>query len=68
MNGKNSYYPRSKISEVKFLQLVRLFALDLTATNASLLTGLSAINTNTIFQKHSLSDGGFCATQSPFHG
>lgn len=42
---KNKYVNRSKISEAKFRQLVKLFALDLTATQATELTGL---NRNTV--------------------
>jgi transposase-like protein len=68
MNGKNRYYRRSKISEAKFRQLVRLFALDLTATDAAQLTGLSVRSTNTIFQRIRCRMAEFCATQSPFQG
>jgi len=42
---KNKYVNRSKISEAKFRQLIKLFALDLTATQATELTGL---NRNTV--------------------
>ena len=51
MIGKNRYYCRLKISETKFRQLVRLFALDLTATDAAELTGLSIRSTNAIYQR-----------------
>lgn len=33
MTQKNRYYSRSKISEAKFRQLIRYFAMDLTATD-----------------------------------
>ena len=41
MQPANRYYKCSKISEVKFRYLLRLFALDLTASDAARLTGLS---------------------------
>ena len=41
MQLANRYYKCSKISEVKFRYLLRLFALDLTASDAARLTGLS---------------------------
>jgi hypothetical protein len=41
MTGKNKYYRRSKIGQSKFRQLLRLFALDLTATDAAQLCHLS---------------------------
>lgn len=42
---ENKYVNRSKISEAKFRQLVKLFALDLTATQA---TELTRLNRNTV--------------------
>lgn len=51
MTRLNTYYRRSKISEAKFRQLVRCFALDLTASNTAALTGLSMRSTNAIFLK-----------------
>jgi transposase-like protein len=65
---KNRYYRRSKISEAKFQQIVRLFAMDLTATDAKQLTGLSVRSTNTIFQRIRCRMAEFCATQPPFQG
>ena len=68
MIGKNRYYRRSKISEAKFRQIVRHFALDLTATDIAELCGVSVRSTNEIFQKirHRMFE--FCTTQSPFSG
>jgi len=51
MAGLNKYYRRSKISEAKFRHLARCFALDLTASNAAALTGLSVRSTGAIFLK-----------------
>lgn len=48
---KNRYYRRSRISEAKFRQLVRWFALDFTATSTAELIGLSVRSVNTIYLK-----------------
>ena len=49
MQFSNRYYKCSKISEVKFRYLVRLFALDLTASDAARLTGLSVRSVNAVY-------------------
>jgi len=46
---KNKYVYRSKISETKFRQLVKLFALDLTATQATELTHLNRNTVNRLY-------------------
>src|SRR5918997_4098770 len=51
MERPNPFYRRSRISAKKFRQLLRLFALDLTATNAAELTGLTRKSVTTIFLK-----------------
>jgi transposase len=51
MERPNPFYRRSRISAKKFRQLLRLFALDLTATDAAQLTGLTRKTVNTIFLK-----------------
>lgn len=68
MIGKNRYQRRSEISEAKFRQLVRLFALDLTATDTAELTGLSLRSTNAIYQRIRARMAQVCAAQSPFTG
>lgn len=35
MKHKNRYYSRSKISEAKFRQIIRFFAMDFTATDTA---------------------------------
>ena len=45
----NRYYKCSKLSEVKFRYLLRLFALDLTASDAARLTGLSVRAVNDVY-------------------
>ncbi len=47
----NKYYNRSKISESKFRQLIRYFAMDFTATDAAELTGISRRSVTDIFQR-----------------
>jgi hypothetical protein len=43
---KNKYIYRSKISEAKFRQIVKLFALDLDATQISEITGIRRVAIN----------------------
>jgi hypothetical protein len=50
MTAKNKYYRHAKISQAKFRQLLRLFALDLRATDAAQLCHLSVRSTNDIYQ------------------
>ena len=49
MQLANRYYKCSKISEVKFRYLLRSFALDLTASDAARLTGLSGRSVNEVY-------------------
>ena len=49
MQPTNRYYKCSKISEVKFRYLLRLFALDLTASDTARLTGLSVRAVNAVY-------------------
>jgi transposase len=49
MARSNRYFRFSKLSEAKFRHLVRCFALDLTATQTALLTGISVRSVNAIF-------------------
>ena len=49
MPPRNRYYRRSHLSEAQFRRLLRLFALDLTATDAAELTGLTRKNVTMIY-------------------
>ena len=49
MQISNRYYKCSKISEAKFRYLLRLLALDLTASDAARLTGLSVRSVNDVY-------------------
>lgn len=51
MQQVNRYYKSAKISEAKFRQLLRLFALDLTAADAARLTSLSRVSTTRLYQR-----------------
>jgi len=62
----NRYYRRSRIAEAKFRLLARHFALDLTASDAAQLTGLSHRTTITIFGKIRQRIAEECERQSPF--
>ena len=45
----NKYYKRSKISEAKFRQLIRLFAMDFTASDTAQLSGISRRSVTDIY-------------------
>ncbi|WP_146661561.1 IS1595 family transposase [Anaerohalosphaera lusitana] len=62
----NKYKKRSKISEAKFRQIVKLFALDIEATKIAELTGLSRKTINTILYKIRIRIAEYCQQQSPF--
>lgn len=66
MQRLNRYYRRSRIAEAKFRLLVRHFALDLCASDAAQLTGLSHRTTITIFGKIRQRIADECQRQSPF--
>jgi transposase len=66
MQWLNRYYRRSKIRERKFRQLVRHFALDLTASDAAHLTKLSRRSVTSIFLKIRERIAQECERASPF--
>ncbi|PJO10071.1 IS1595 family transposase, partial [Neisseria sp. N95_16] len=51
MKLKNKYQKFSKISEQKFREIIRCFALDLTASDTAKMTGISVRSINPIFLK-----------------
>ena len=68
MTSKNKYVKRSRISEAKFRELLRLFSLDL---DANQITNLTNLNRNTVNRYLSLIRkriAQFCERQSPFEG
>lgn len=68
MQQLNRYYRRSKISERKFRQLVRHFALDFTASDVAKLTGLTRKSVTSIFLRVRVRIAEECERQSPFGG
>lgn len=68
MAMKNRYAIRSRISEAKFRQLVRLFALDLEATQITILTGLNRNTINRYLRGIRQRIAEYCEAQSPFSG
>ena len=66
MQQLNRYYRRSKIRERKFRQLVRHFALDLTASHAAQLTKLSRRSVTAIYLKIRERIAEECERASPF--
>ncbi|HEV7373690.1 MAG TPA: IS1595 family transposase [Pyrinomonadaceae bacterium] len=66
MQQLNRFYKRSKISERKFRQLLRYFALDLTASHAAQLTTLSRRSVTSIFLKIRERIAEECQRASPF--
>jgi len=51
MSGLNRYYRRSHIAEKKFRLLLRYFAMDLSASQTAVLSGISRRTTNSVFLK-----------------
>ena len=66
--GRNKYYVRSHISQSRFRKLIRAFALDLTATEAAVLTALSLRSVNSIYLKLRRRIAVWCEAQSPLAG
>src|SRR4051812_15165881 len=66
--GKNRYYVRSRITEKVFRRLIQAFALDLTASKAAALTGVSIRSANTIYLKLRRHIARWRELESPFVG
>lgn len=65
---KNRYYKNSKISEARFRRLLKAFAMDLSASDAARLTGISVRSVNTIYLKIRHRVAELCEAQSPYSG
>ncbi|WP_101757773.1 IS1595 family transposase [Oceanicoccus sp. KOV_DT_Chl] len=63
---KNRYYKHSRVSEAKFRQILRCFAMDLTATETAQLTAISVRSINSIFLKIRGRVTELCEQESPF--
>jgi len=68
MTGKNKYAKRSRISEHQFRQIVRLFSVDLEATQIANLTGLNRNTINRYLKAIRQRLVEYCDAQSPFSG
>lgn len=68
MATKNKYANRSRISEAKFRQLVKLFALDLEADQIAQLTRLNRNTVNRYLGAIRERITEYCEAQSPFQG
>jgi len=68
MAMRNKYVKRSRISEKKFRQLVKLFSLDLDAVQISELAHLNRNTVNRYLKAMRNRIAGFCEVESPFNG
>ena len=68
MTDSYSPFGRSRISKRKFHQILRLFALDLTASQITVLTKLNRNTVNRYLKLIRQSIAAFCDRQSPFAG
>lgn len=68
MTLKNKYANRSKISEAKIRQIVKLFSLDLDASQITQITGLNRNTVNRYLAEIRKRIAQFCEQQSPFSG
>ena len=68
MTAANKYILRSKISEAKTRELVRLFVIDLNATQLSQVTGLNRNTVNRILTGIRERIAELCARESPVAG
>ena len=68
MTVTNKYIKRSRISEAKFRQLLKLFCLDISASNIAQLTGLNrnTVNRHLLLLRERIVD--LCLQTSPFSG
>ena len=65
---KNLYFRRSKLSEAKLRQILRYFAMDLTATDCAELSGVSLRSINTIYLRLRRRMAEQCEKVSPLGG
>ncbi len=65
---RNCYYKRSKLTAARFRRVLRLFSLDLTASDAARLTGVSVRSVNDIYLKLRARLAYECERRRPFKG
>ena len=66
MTGKNRYFVRSRISEKKFREIIKLFAADITAHQIALFSGVSRNSVNKILKNIRIRITEVCEQESPF--
>ena len=66
MTGKNRYFVRSRISEKKFREIIKLFSADLTAQQIALFSGISRNSINKILKRIRARIAKNCEQESPF--
>ncbi|MEO9885098.1 MAG: IS1595 family transposase, partial [Balneola sp.] len=64
----NKYIFRSRISEAKFRQILRLFCLDLTATQIAAVVGISRNSINKYLKGIRIEIARYCESTSPVSG
>ena len=68
MTDSCKHYIRARISRTKFRQILRLFALDLTALQIAEITNLNRNTINRYLKLTQTLIAAFCERQSPFFG
>jgi len=68
MTTKNSYVIRARISEPKFRQIIKLFSVDLDATQIAKITGLSRNTINKYLKAVRVRLAEYCDSESPLSG
>ena len=63
---KNKYFIRSRISEAKFREIIKLFSGDLTACQIALFSGVSRMCVNRILKQVRIRIAEFCEQESIF--
>ena len=63
---KNKYFIRSRISESKFREIIKLFSVDLTATQIAVLSKTNRKTINKILKEVRKCIACFCEKESPF--
>ena len=64
----NKYKKRSRISDAKFRQILKLFCVDLNASQIAELTSLNRNTVNSYLRTFRLRIAEICETQSPYSG
>ena len=68
MQRRNAYLTRARISETRFRDFLRCFALDLTATQAAELTGVHRNTANALYRRIRVRLAEACEAESPLSG